>query len=176
MVELHDDFPGFSDLVRICRAQDDDSWNGPQRCKVLDRLVGWSVFSDTNGVVGEDVDHGNFHQRTQPEGRPYVVAEDEKSRAVGSDFDQAETVQDRPHRMFAYAEVQVSAGIVRGLEIAASVEGESGLGGGSQVGGATDQPGHVLPDGIQHLAGRFSGGKALGIGREAGKILVPALR
>ncbi len=76
--------------------------------------------------------------------------------------------------MLADAEVQVAAAIVSRLEVAGAVEFEPGLGRGGQVRRTAHQPGQALGDGVQHLAGGFAAGDALGVGGEARDVGVPA--
>src|SRR5262249_45222728 len=82
--QLHDDAPGLNHFVRVCRAQGDESGDGAQRGQLLDRLVRAPVLAQTNGVVREDVDHRELHDRAQADRRPRVIAEDQEPGAVGS--------------------------------------------------------------------------------------------
>ena len=67
--------------------------------ELLDRLVGRAVLAHADGVVGEDVDDRDLHDRGQPDGRAAVVAEDQEARAVGPDLGERQAVQrSRPWR------------------------------------------------------------------------------
>ena len=77
--------------------------------------------------------------------------------------------------MLADAEVQVAAAGVRGAEVAGPLERQPRLAGRGQVRRAAHQPGHVLRQGVEHLAGGVARGLALGVGREGRQVLVPAL-
>jgi hypothetical protein len=89
----------------------------PESC--FDRLMSRTVFAEPDRIVGEDVNHVDAHQRRQPERGPAIVAEDEKTRAVGDEAAvERDAVQDGAHSMFADAEVQIASRIVVALEIA----------------------------------------------------------
>ena len=79
MLELHDHAPGLRHLVRVARAQDDEARDGAQGEDLLDGLMGRSVFAHADGVVGEDVDDRDLHDRGQADRRPPVVAEDQEA-------------------------------------------------------------------------------------------------
>ena len=42
-----------------------------------------TILSQSDTVVGEDVNHRQFHQRRQPDGRTHVIGEDQESATVG---------------------------------------------------------------------------------------------
>src|SRR5258708_119372 len=134
-----------------------------------------SVFPDSDGVMCKHVDDGNFHDGGKTHRRPRVIAEDQKAGAECPNLAEREAVQNGTHGVFAYAEVEISAVIASGFKIACAIEREARLGGGSEIGGAADQPRNILSQSIQHLGGRVTAGQALGIGREYRQILVPAL-
>jgi len=78
--------------------------------------------------------------------------------------------------VFADAEVDVASLVLLGKEIACAFENEIGLVGLREVGGAADEPGNILRQGVEDFAGTFARGHALGIGGKDGEILVPAIR
>jgi hypothetical protein len=82
---------------------------------VLDGLVRRAVFADADGIVGEDVDHGDFHQGCQADGRARKIGEDEEAAAVRADFGQGHAVEAGAHGQFADAEVEIAAGPGEGL-------------------------------------------------------------
>src|SRR5579859_283475 len=112
-----------------------------------------AVFTYSNGVMGEDVDHGNFHERRQAHGWPRIVAEDEEARAEWANLAQRETIQDGAHGVLANAEVKISAAVLAVLKIAGAFEGKTSLGGGSEIGGAADEPRDTFCNGVQHFGG-----------------------
>ena len=54
-------------------------------CLLLNRLVGRSVLTDTEGVVGPDELDGHFHQGCHTYGGLHIVGEDEEGAAGGDD-------------------------------------------------------------------------------------------
>ena len=108
----HDHAPGFGHFVGVARAQHDQARNGAQRDQLLHRLVRRAVFADADGIVREDVDHRQFHQRAQADGRAHVVAEDQEARAVGPQLRERHAVDDRSHGVLADAEVEIAAAVV----------------------------------------------------------------
>src|SRR5260370_149981 len=105
---------------------------------MLDRLVGRSVFSVAHGIVREDVDSGQLHQRRQPHGRARVIAEDEEARAVSPELGQGEPVHNGSHRMLADTEMEVPATPAISLEISGA--GENCFVRWPEIRRATEQP------------------------------------
>src|SRR5271166_6240980 len=71
--------------------------------------------------------------------------------------------------------MEIPPAVAAGLEVAGSLEGQPGLGGGCQVRGTADQPGDVLGQSIEDLARRDARGDSLGVRRIRGQALVPAV-
>ena len=63
-----------------------------------------------------------------------------------------------------------------GFEIAGAFECQTCLGRGREIGRAADQPGMMRRDGVEHLAGGFAGGDALGVGGKGRQLCIPARR
>ena len=100
--------PGRRGLIGVGRPHHHQTRDRPQGQDVLDRLMRRAVLSHPNRIVGEDVDHRLLHQGCKANGRPHVVGKDQKGRSIGSDSPvQRESVEDRPHRVLADAEVQI---------------------------------------------------------------------
>ncbi len=62
---------------------------------------------------------------------------------------------------------------VAGLEISRAFESQGGLIRGSEIRGATQKPGDVLRENVQHFSRRFPPRDALCVSRKRGEILVP---
>src|SRR4029453_7614043 len=103
-----------------------------------------AVLADTDGVVGEDVDDRQLHQRREPQGAALEVGEDQEPRLIGPDLAERQPVRDCASGVFAYAEVQVPTRPVVWLEVTGTLEGETRLVGWREIGGTADQPGHPL--------------------------------
>src|SRR5450631_1354455 len=107
----------------------------------------WPVFADADGVVGKDVDYGDFHDGAEAHGRFAVVAENKEGRNERAQFGERQTVPDRAHGVFADTEMEVAPAAGLRLEIAHTIECEASLGRGIKIGRATQQPGDVLGEG-----------------------------
>ena len=142
--------------------------------QLLDRLMRRSILAVAHGVVGEDENGRQLHQRGQPDGRPRIVAEDEEGRAEGPQLGQRQAVDDRRHGVLADAEMEIAAAGTAGLEVARAGELQRRLVRRAEVGRAAQEPGNVLGEHVQHLARGVAAGDALGVGREARQVAVPA--
>src|SRR5215471_13480136 len=100
---------------------------------MLDGLMGWAVFAITHGVVSEDKDGRELHQRREPDRWPRVVAEDEEGRTESAEFRQREPVHNGGHGMLADAEMQVFPCRVIGLEVARTLVRQRRLVRGSKI-------------------------------------------
>src|SRR5246127_377726 len=143
---------------------------------MFDGLVRWAIFADADGIVREDVDHGNFHQRAEPDRPSPVVAENQETRPEGSQLRQRETVENRSHRVFTDPKVQITARSTVGLKITRARERQSRFGGRSKVRGATDHPGKVRRDGIEDFGRGVASGYSLAISWKIGNVLRPVHR
>jgi citrate lyase beta subunit len=63
MPQLQDMAIGLDDLVGIARSQHDQAGNGAQRDQLLHRLMGRSVLAIAHGVMGEDENGRELHER-----------------------------------------------------------------------------------------------------------------
>ncbi len=142
---------------------------------MLDGLVGGAVFADTDGVVGEAVDDGDFHDGGEAYRTAGVVGEDEEARAEGSDLGERHAVDDGSHGELADAVVEVAAGVVVGLEVAGFRRGDAGFSGGVEIGRAADEPGDIFGDGVEDFAVGLAGSEAFFVGGEDGEVFVPTL-
>ena len=105
---LRDDLPRFGDFIRVARTQHHQIRHGPQRSQLFDRLVRRAVFSDADGIVRENEDGRDLHQRGQADAGPHVIAEVEKRRAEGADARDDQPIHARAHHMLAHAKMQVA--------------------------------------------------------------------
>src|SRR5665811_1064843 len=89
------------------RQHDIQAGNGTKGGQVLDGLMGRSVLSETDGVVGPDEGHGQLLEGGQSNRRTHVVREHQEGAAVGtSESLQRDSVEDAAHAELADAEVQ----------------------------------------------------------------------
>ena len=86
MFHLHDNAPSFSDLVGIAGTDIDQAGNGSQRGKMFHRLMGGTIFSHPDRIVGKDIDHGKLHDGGEPQRTFAVVAEDQETGAEYPQF------------------------------------------------------------------------------------------
>ena len=122
------------------------------------------------------MEHRDLHQRGQPDRAAGVVREDEEARPERPQLREREAVRDRRRGELAHAEMEVPAGAIVGGEVARAVERQPRLRRRSQIGGAADEPGHGLRDGVQHLARGVTARDALRVGVVPGDARVPAVR
>src|SRR5215813_14402780 len=97
------------------------------------RLVRWPIFPYSDRIMGEDMNHWNFHQGAQADRRAAVVAEDQKSRSKGSDFRQGQTIENSTHGVLANAKVEIPPGRILSAKIPGAFAGQAGLAGGSEI-------------------------------------------
>ena len=114
--------------------------------------MGWAVFAHADGVVGEDIKHGQFHDRRQANGWAHVIGKDEKGCPEGLQAAQYQAVADRAHDVFANAEMKITAGVIAGGKIAGSLERQQRVSRGGQIGRSAQKPRHSLGDLVEHLA------------------------
>jgi|GEM_PF-4752728 len=89
--------------------------NQAQSGSLLDRLVGRTVFTQTDGIVGEHKYGVDFHQRSHAQGIAFVFAEHQESRAEGFHTTmQGKAVHDRSHTELAHAVVNIVAAVLSG--------------------------------------------------------------
>src|SRR5437667_12597382 len=105
MLQLQDDLPRLYNLIRIARTEHDQVGHSPQRRQLLDRLVGWSILSYSNGVVCENEDRRTLHQGRQPDTGPHVVTEVKECRAECANPRHSHAIHTRAHHVLAYPEV-----------------------------------------------------------------------
>ena len=121
--------PGHGRLIGVTRTNDDQPRDRAKRGQLFDRLVGRAVFTETDAVVRENVDHPQLHQRREPNRRAHVVGEDQERRSERNDSAvRRHAVACGAHPMLAHAEVQVSPGITESAPRRALAISERSLG------------------------------------------------
>src|SRR6267142_5896758 len=143
---------------------------------MFDGLVRWAIFADADGIVREDMDHGNFHQRAEPDRTSPVVAENQEPRPEGSQLRQRETVENRPHRVFTDPKVQVAARSTIGLKITRARKSQSRPSGRSKVCRTPDHPRKIRRNGIEDFGRGVASGDSLAIRWKNGNVLRPVPR
>ena len=76
--------PCHCGLVGVGGTDDVKARDGSVGGQVLNRLVGGSVFTDTDGVVSPHEDRRDFHEGRKTSRWPHVVGEDEEGSAVAA--------------------------------------------------------------------------------------------
>ena len=95
-----------------------------EHCKLLDRLVGRSVLTNSDAVVSQNEGQRNSHQSGKSCHRFYIITEYEECRNVSAETTvKHDTVADRCHRKLSYAKVEVSACRVLCGEVARILHG-----------------------------------------------------
>ena len=174
MAQLHDVAIGLDDFVGIAGPQHHQPGNGAQRHQLFHRLMRWAVLAIAHGVVGENENGWQLHQGREPDGRLGVIAEDEECRSERPQLRQRKSVHRRRHGVFADAIMQILSAVIAGLEISGTFVFQRGPVRGAEVRRAADQPGNILRQHIQHLAGSIAPGDAFRVGGKDGQIAVPA--
>lgn len=153
---------------------------GAQPSGSLDRLVGRSVLTKTDRVVGGDLKDAKVGQGRQTDGTGSVRHKVEEGGAEGDETTVCgETVADGSHAVLTDTEAEVSARVVsetgRGvLEVgSALVPGQVGA---SQVGRTTDELGENLGQRVEGRLGELSGSDGGVRGGVGGQSLFPAFR
>src|SRR3546814_20146414 len=81
-----------------------------------------SVLTDADGIVGEDEDDRQLHQRREADRRLHIIRENQIARTERPELREGKAVADGAHRMLAYAEMKVASSIGVGLEITRPVQ------------------------------------------------------
>src|SRR5262249_32296831 len=104
---------------------------------------------------------------------PRIISEDKECRTNAADLGKRKSVHDGLHRVFTDAEMQILAARSVRLETAGALIGQGGFVRRCEVCRAAQQPGDVLGEHVQHLAGRVTPGESFRIGRERGEVAIP---
>src|SRR5439155_18146789 len=147
-----------------------------KRRELLHRLVGWPILSKPDRVVREDPDRGDLHERAQADRLARIVREDQVCRPIRPELGKRKAVDGGGHPVLTNAEVEVATASLVGRERRGSLERQRDAGRACEIGGATDDPGHALCDGVERLSGRDPRRDPLLVRREGGDLAVPPLR
>src|SRR5271157_879025 len=85
-------------------------------------------------IVRENEDGRQFHERSQPDGWPRVIAKNEERSAESPKLSKRQSIHDRSHGMLTDAKMQVLPSGCLGLEVSCASKREGGLVRGPQVG------------------------------------------
>ncbi len=151
--------PAGSGLVGIGGAKVGELRDGAQGHQVLDGLVGGTIFAETDGIVGKDVERVRGLQRAHAESGAAIVGEGKEGGAEGDDAAvRGDAVDGGHHAELADAEEDVAA---LGIDVEGGRVLEDGFGGAGEVGGAAEELGDDLFDGVHDGLAGVAGGDGL---------------
>src|SRR5450830_722513 len=158
-------FPGHGGFHRVGWTPGVEVRRATQARQLLDRLVGRTVFAQTDGVMGVDMDHALLHQRRHTYRVAGVFHEHQEGRAVRQQAAvQGDAVHDRGHAEFAHAVVHVvAAGVFSADALATFPQGQVGTG---QVGRTAEQFRQQWTEGVQGVLAGFTAGDGFALGRD----------
>lgn len=166
-------------LVTVSGAPDHAVGEGTEVSESLNRLVSGTILTQTDGVVGSDVDDTDARESGQTEGTGGVGDEVKESTTGGDDSTVgSKTVHDGSHGVLTHTVADVATGPladakVRGLEVNSVLP--AGVVGASQIGGTRDQLGKDIVDSLEASLGELTGSNS-SVGRLVdGELLLPAL-
>jgi len=152
---------------------------GTEVSQGLNRLVSGAILTQTDGVVGSDVNDTNTREGRQAEGTGGVGDEVQESTTSGDDGAVgSKTVHDGSHGVLTHTVADVATGPltdakVRRLEVDSVLP--AGVVRASQIGGTRDQLGKDIVNGLEAGLGELTGSDS-GVGRLVdGQLLLPAL-
>src|SRR5271168_4485091 len=123
----------------------------------------------------ENVDHRQLHQRSQPQRRTRIVAEDEIRRAEGPQLRYRKAVGNRGHGVLADAKMQIPPAWALCLEISRARKLERGPVRGPDIGRAAQKPRYVARYRVERCARRIAPGDSLWIRCKYRQVPVPPL-
>ena len=154
-------------------------WHGSEPSSSLDRLVGWSILTETDRVVGGDLNDSEVRQGRETDGAGGVRDEVEESGTEWNDTSVGgETVTDGSHTVFSNTESKVSTGVASKtrrwvLEVLGTLP--SGQVGSGQIGRTTNELGKDLGKLGDGRLGELSGSDSGILGSVGGEGLLPSL-
>ena len=140
-----------------------------QAGQLLDWLVSRTVFAQTDGVVGVDMDHALLHQGRHAHGIAGVFHEHQEGRAVRHQAAvQGNAVHDGGHAELAHTVVHVvAAGVISGDALAAFPQGQVGTG---QVSRTAEELRQQRTEGIQRVLAGLAAGDGFAFGGHFGDV------
>jgi hypothetical protein len=147
--------------------------------KGLDRLVGRTILTETDGVVGSDPDNTDLGNRAQPDGTSSIRYKVQEGAAKRNDVTVgSKTVHDGTHGMLTDTITDVASSIVTKsgglwLEVGGSLS-TSQVGTG-QIGRTTNELGNDTIELLEHCLGELARSNSRVGGLVGGKNLLPAL-
>ena len=126
---------------------------------LLHGLMGRTVFSYTECIVGPDELHGKFHEGCHTNGGLHVVGEHEEGTAGGDDTTvEGHTDAAAGHGEFCYASLEEGTAEVAFHEVVGLLQETVGLVGVRQVGRGANHVGHLLGKGGENGGTGTTGG------------------
>lgn len=171
---------GSTGLVAISGTPDHAVGESTEVSQGLNRLVSRTVLTQTDGVVGSDVDDANAGESGQTDGTGSVGDEVQEGTGSGDDGTVgSKTVHDSSHGVLTDTVAEVAAGpvtnvVLRGLEVDGVLP--AGVVGASQISRAGKQLGDDTVDLLQDGLGQLTGGDSGVGGLVGGQALLPTLR
>ena len=166
-------------LVAISRTPDHAVGESTEVSKGLNRLVSGTVLTQTNGVVGSNVDDTNAREGRQTDGTSSVRHEVEESTTGGDEGTVGgETVHDSSHGVFTHTVTDVTTApvtnaVLRGLEVDGVLP--AGVVGASQVSRAGHELREDIVDLLQNSLAQLTRGNSGVAGLVGGQALLPSL-
>lgn len=173
------DVVGGTGLVTVGRTPHHAVGEGTEVSKSLDRLVGRSILTETDGVVGRDVDDAVVGEGRQADGTSGVGNEVQESTTGRDDGTVGgHTVHGSSHGVLTHTEAHVAASVVTdaevgGLEVNSLLP--ASVVGTSQVGGTRHELWDGTVDGLKDGLGQLSRRNSLVGSLVGGQLLLPAL-
>jgi hypothetical protein len=170
---------GSAGLVAVGGTPDHAVGQSTEVSQSLNRLVSGAVLTQTDGVVGSNVNDTNAGQSRQAEGTGGVRDEVQESTTGGDDGAVgSQTVHDGSHGVLTHTVADVATGPladakVRGLEVDSVLP--AGVVGASQISGTRDQLGEDIVNGFEAGLGEFARSDGSISGLVDGELLLPAL-
>ena len=170
---------GSAGLVAVSRAPDHAVGQSTEVSQSLNRLVGRTVLTQTDGVVGGNVDGADTGEGRQTDSTGGVGDEVQEGTTSGDDGTVGgETVHDGGHGVLTDTVAEVATGpvtdvVLGGLEVDGVLP--AGVVGASQVGRAGQKLGDDIMDLLEDSLGELTGSNGSVGGLVDGQALLPAL-
>src|SRR5207253_11252266 len=100
-----------------------------------------------------DEDGRNLHERSQSHRRLHVDRKIEESASERTNLGDRHAIQRRCHPVLADTEMQITPAVAASLEVASAFKLQPGSVGSRKVCRSANQPGHILRESVENLAG-----------------------